>query len=198
MKSLPPYSRLIIENKLDATYVTVPQSPFDHKNKKMVVELFGAGLLMILLYFIVIWPKLNLFLAALGVLLGIYCAVMLYQLLRPTLPERWVLREDGLQFEGGRPPIQIDSTTYYRWGILKRIYIHHIELGGIFQRPQTLFLGLKELNYLRLHQRPSGNQLLVTYNNNTQQLELAQSATNWDREWLFQYLQTYYRLDNEQ
>ncbi len=70
MKSLPPYSRLIIESKLDATYVTVPQSPFDHKNKKMVVELFGAGLLMILLYFIVIWPSLNLFLAALGVLVG--------------------------------------------------------------------------------------------------------------------------------
>ncbi|MBK8430376.1 MAG: hypothetical protein IPL28_03325 [Chloroflexi bacterium] len=57
-------------------------------------------------------------------------------------------------------------------------------------------MSLKELNYLRLHQRPSGNQLLVTYNN-TQQLELAQGATNWDREWLFQYLQTYYHLDNE-
>ncbi|MDA0245170.1 MAG: hypothetical protein OT477_17275 [Chloroflexi bacterium] len=175
--------------------MTIPQSNPNKEINKEVAGIFGAVLALLLLYLLFSW--LNLFLVALAILAGIYCVLRLYQLLRPTLPERWVLREDGLQFDGGSPPIQIDSTTYYRWGILKRIYIHRIELGGIFQRPQTLFLSLKELNHLRLHQRPSGNQLLVTYDNNTQQLELAQGATNWDREWLFQYLQTYYHLDNE-
>ena len=179
MKPLPPNSNLRVEQQLGRVHIQLPHCPRPVRSRfwavGSTVGLFGLA--VVSADFAAAQHSL---LAVVWAAVALFSLFPLYRSLRPTAFstawEQWFVDDDGLY---------LDFSA-----------LSASEGGEEEARPQQLHLGRPELSGLHLHQRPSGNQLLLSYNN--QQLELAQGATNWDREWLFHFLQSCYQLDNEQ
>ena len=110
---------------------------------------------------------------------GAFPAYCLYRLFGPAVPELLRLRSNGMAYDLGVPPLQ----TPYRGGIsfkeARKVYFPkrtRIELD----RP------------LRLQETGSGNRLTV--NAGPERLELARSANEIEREWLYRTFAKRYSL----
>lgn len=120
--------------------------------------------------FLVLW----LGLWALGAAWAIF---VLYRLFRPSVAESLRLMPDGVAYDSGVPPLQMNffGQTNQReaWKNLfsKRL---HVELDR------------QQLQSLRLRETDSGNRL--TMDANAARLDAARSVSEVEREWLYQLL----------
>jgi len=120
-----------------------------------------------------------------GWALGVGFAVFaLYRIVRPTIPERFMLRDDGLDYDSGVAP--------------PRMYVghHRAQLWRDFlpKRIMRVFSGA-DLKTLRLREGEDANRLTVDVG--ADRYDLAKTCTDVEREWLFQTLSEHYRLADD-
>src|SRR5215470_8563833 len=116
---------------------------------------------------------------------GLFAAYYLFRIFRPAVPESFKLKRSALVYDSGIPPFQMN---YYRYG-------HQMEQWkSMFPKRTIVEIDRRQLETLRLRETDSGNRLTVDAN--AARLELAKSASEVEREWLYKVLAERYSLPN--
>lgn len=113
---------------------------------------------------------------------GAYAAFMAFRVLRPPVPESLKLMADGMAWDSGIPPLQ------YSYGYISR----NDYWKSIFPKRTRLKIDWKTLESLRLRENDSGNRLTVDIG--ALRLDIAKSASEIEREWLYRLLASRYSL----
>ena len=109
-----------------------------------------------------------------------------YQVFRPSVPESLRLMPDGVIYDSGIPA---PHSGYVLYGS-SRV---HLRLPRLFVPKRTrIELDRRKLQSLRLRETNDGNRLTVDAD--ALRLDIAQSATEIEREWLYQLLTKRYSL----
>ena len=120
--------------------------------------------------FLVLW----LGLWALGAAWAIF---VLYRLFRPAVAESLRLMPDGVAYDSGVPPLQM---SFFNQTNQREAW------KGLFSKRLRVELDRRQLQSLRLRDTDSGNRL--TIDANAARLDVARSASEVEREWLYQLL----------
>ena len=113
---------------------------------------------------------------------GAFAIYTLYRMLRPIIPESFRLMPEGVRYDSGNPPVQMN-------------------FGNISQRPnwKSYFpkriradIDRRQLQSLRLRQTDLGNRL--TIDAGVSRLDLARDASEIEREWLHKIIAERYSL----
>ena len=102
---------------------------------------------------------------------------VLYKLFRPSVPESLRLMPDGVVYDSGAPPLQMNFFSYAD---------HREHWKSLFSKRLRVELNREQLQSLRLRETDAGNRL--TIDANAARLDLARSASEVEREWLYQLL----------
>ena len=114
---------------------------------------------------------------------GAFVAYVAYRAFRPPVPETLRLQPNGVIYDSGIPPLMIKLDVAY----LKDIW------RSIFPKKRIRAqLDLRTLASLRLRETDDGNRLTVDAD--ASRLELARSASEVEREWLYELLARRYSL----
>ena len=110
-------------------------------------------------------------------MLGAACAIfVLYRLFRPSVAESLRLMPDGVAYDSGVPPLQMSSFGQNQREAWK----------NLFSKRLRVELDRGQLQSLRLRETDSGNRL--TIDTNGARLDVARSASEVEREWLYRVL----------
>ncbi len=109
---------------------------------------------------------------------------MIYRLVRPTIPERFALRLDGLDYDSG-----VASPRFYMGYRRAQSWRDYWP-----KRIRRVFAG-DDLKTLRLREGGDANRLTVDVG--AERFDLAKDCTEVEREWLFQTLSDHYRLADD-
>jgi hypothetical protein len=115
----------------------------------------------------------------LGGAMAVYWA---YRAFRPSVPESLRLMPNGVTYDSGILPLQTYSG--YTW--------HKDAWKSMFPKRTRVELDRRKLQSLRLRETNDGNRLTVDAD--ALRLDIAQSATEVEREWLYQLLTKRYSL----
>jgi hypothetical protein len=115
----------------------------------------------------------------LGGLLALY---YVFRLFRPSIPESFRLKRNGLSYDSGIPPFQF----YSRYTNQKEAW------KALFPKRAIVEIDRAQLATLRLRDTESGNRLTVDAN--AARLSLASAGSEIDREWLYKLLAERYSL----
>jgi hypothetical protein len=112
---------------------------------------------------------------------GAYAMYMAYRALRPSVPESLTLMPNSVTYDSGIPPLQINFgyATKDAW-------------KSMFPKRTRVELDRRKLQSLRLRETNDGNRLTVDAD--ALRLDIAQSASEIEREWLYQLLANRYSL----
>jgi hypothetical protein len=117
---------------------------------------------------------------------GCFAIAMLYRMLRPAIPESLTLSMPELGYDTGVPPMDFMSFNrqYYRsqtnpW-------------KKVFQRRKIVIFSPSDISTLKLRDVEGGNRLTIDKEN--ERIDLGQTLTEVEREWLFAQLKAAYRL----
>jgi hypothetical protein len=113
---------------------------------------------------------------------GGFAIYYLYRMFRPAVPESLRLKLNGIMYDSGVPPLQMqygDTMRKDAW----RSY---------FPKRTRVEIDRRQLASLRLRETDTGNRLTVDAG--AQRLEIAQSAGEIEREWLYRTLAKRYSL----
>jgi hypothetical protein len=113
---------------------------------------------------------------------GAMGANLAYRTFRPSVPESLRLMPDGVAYDSGIPPLQTYSD--YTW--------NKDAWKSMFPKRTRVELDRRKLQSLRLRDTNDGNRLTVDAD--ALRLDIAQSATEIEREWLYQLLTKRYSL----
>jgi hypothetical protein len=113
---------------------------------------------------------------------GAMVVYWLYRAFRPSVPESLKLLPDGVIYDSGIPPLQRYSG--YTW--------NKDAWKSMSPKRTRVELDRRELQSLRLRETSDGNRLTVDAG--ALRLDIAQSATEVEREWLYQLLAKRYSL----
>ena len=105
-----------------------------------------------------------------------------YRLFRPSVPESLKLMPNGVIYDSGIPPPQ----AYFGHTSPKDAW------KSMFPKRMRLELDRRSLQSLRLRETSDGNRLTVDAD--ALRIDLAQSASEIEREWLYQFLAKRYSL----
>lgn len=103
-----------------------------------------------------------------------------YRSFRPSVPEKLFLNTPFLIFDSGIPPLESDLRSGSRKKSYKSLF---------FKRKRIEFSPL-EFETMKLRETNSGNRLTIDKGND--RIDIAKNVTEIDREWLFNYLKSYY------
>jgi len=108
----------------------------------------------------------------------------LYRLLRPSIPERYVLQYDGLGYDSGVAPLRMSmgSFGYGRKPSWRDAWPKRVK--RVFPR--------EALETLRLREGGDANRLTIDVD--ADRYDLARDCTEVEREWLYRTLKAHYRL----
>lgn len=107
---------------------------------------------------------------------GIFAAFILFRAVRPPRPEKFLLNKPNLSFDTGIPPLRITISFRYQMEAYKTL----------FNRRKIYEFNPDTIKTLKLIETDSGNRLIIDVG--PQRLELAKTATEMEREWLFEVL----------
>ncbi len=113
---------------------------------------------------------------------GVMAVYWLYRMFRPSVPESLKLLPHSVSYDSGIPPFQPHS----------RYASHSDAWRSMFPRRTRLELDRRSLQSLRLRETGEGNRLTVDAN--ASRIEIARSASEIEREWLYQLLAKRYSL----
>jgi hypothetical protein len=113
---------------------------------------------------------------------GALAAYQLYRMFRPTVPESLRLRLNGVAYDSGVPPFQMPPANPSGTDTRK----------FLFPKRTRLELDRRQLASLRLRETDAGNRLTVDAD--AARLDIAQSAGEIEREWLYRTLAKRYSL----
>lgn len=116
-------------------------------------------------------------------LAGIAVVVCLYRISRPSIPGSLRLMLQGVRYDSGIPPFQMNPVNQMNsWKTL-------------FPKRTRVDIDRQKLKSLRLRETEAGNRLTVDAG--AARLDIAQSASEIEREWLYQVLAKRYSLPSE-
>jgi hypothetical protein len=115
---------------------------------------------------------------------GIFAAVSLYRMFRPSVPESLELRRNGVNYDSGIAPLQFDSS----WRTRKP----RDSWSALFPRRVRVDLDRRQLQSLRLRETDTGNRL--TLDVDAARIDIAPTASEVEREWLARLLAQRYSL----
>jgi hypothetical protein len=113
---------------------------------------------------------------------GALAAYSAYRAFRPSVPESLSLMPNAVRYDSGIPPLQTFSG--YTW--------HKDAWKSMFPKRTRVELDRRKLQSLRLRETNDGNRLTVDAD--AMRLDIAQAATEIEREWLYQLLTKRYSL----
>jgi hypothetical protein len=134
-----------------------------------------------------IYGKFQLFLAAWLVawtLAGIFAVIAVYRTFRPSVPETLELRRNSVGYDSGIAPPQFNRSERHKnpWANWK----------SMFAGRRRLELDRSRLQSLRLRETETGNRL--TFDLDSERIEIAATASEVEREWLARLLAHRYSL----
>lgn len=111
---------------------------------------------------------------------GIFAAYFLYRLFRKPIAEQLVLNKPYLSVDSGVPPFKMKFSMTNQKDYWK----------SLFPKRKRFEFTYDEIKSLKLRETDSGNRL--TIDKGSDRIEIATSATEIEREWLFKYLESNY------
>jgi hypothetical protein len=116
-------------------------------------------------------------------LAGIAVVLCLYRIFRPSIPGSLRLMLQGVRYDSGIPPFQMNPVNQMNsW-------------KSLFPKRTRVDIDRQKLKSLRLRETEAGNRLTVDAG--AARLDIAQSASEVEREWLYQVLAKRYSLPSE-
>jgi hypothetical protein len=109
-------------------------------------------------------------------LAGAFAVFFLYKIFRPSVSESLRLKPDGIAYDSGVPPFQMNFSQANQ----------HEAWKSLFSKRLRVELDRRQLQSLRLRETESGNRL--TLDANAARLDVARSVREVEREWLYQLL----------
>jgi len=113
---------------------------------------------------------------------GAAVVYMLYRMLRPIVPESFRLMPEGVRYDSGIPPVQMNYGAANQRRDWKSYFPKRIRAD----------IDRQELQSLRLSQSALGNRLTVDVN--VSRIDLARDASEIEREWLYKIITERYSL----
>ena len=112
---------------------------------------------------------------------GVWAVYLAYRAFRPSVPESLKLMPNGVTYDSGVPPLQMyfGYTSNKAWKLM-------------FPKRTRVELDRRNLQSLRLRGTNDGNRLTVDAD--ALRLDIAQSASEIEREWLYELLSKRYSL----
>lgn len=116
---------------------------------------------------------------------GVFAAYSAYRAFRPSVPESLRLMPSSVTYDSGIPPPQDFGygSPRDRW-------------QSTFPKRTRMELDWRKLQSLRLRETNDGNRLTVDADGS--RIDIAKSASEIDREWLYQLLAERYSLPSRQ
>lgn len=111
---------------------------------------------------------------------GIFAGYFVYRVFRKPVPEQLLLNKPNLSVDTGIPPFKMDFNLANQKDYWK----------SMFPKRKRIEINRDEMKTLQLREVDSGNRL--TIDKGMERLEIATSATEIEREWLFKYLSEIY------
>lgn len=111
---------------------------------------------------------------------GVFAGFFLYRLIRPSIPETILLGNPSIQHDSGVAPLQFSFGFKSQLDAWKQMFK---------KRKKTEFTS-EEIKTLKLREYGEGNRLTIDKGN--ERIELANGATELEREWLFETLPSQY------
>ncbi len=189
--NLPDSSEMRVEEKNGESIVTIPQK------KESIFRFFVGGFTIFWLggwsmgLFFAIKHLMNNWANAGGafimfwligwILGGVFAIYMLFVIFRKPIPERWRLKRDELSIDTGRPP-SIPNLSDVDFSDIRNF---------LPKKREKFTLNLDEIKSLRLIE---GSRNRLTIDKGVKRVDLAKGATEVEREWLFNYLKSFYGL----
>lgn len=122
-------------------------------------------------------------------LVGAGAAYLAYRAFRPSAPESLRLMLNTVTYDSGIPPLPT-LQTYWGFTSLKDLW------KSMFPKRTRVELDRRNLQSLRLRETNDGNRLTVDAD--AVRLDIAHSASEIEREWLYQLLAKRYSLPSPQ
>ncbi len=116
-------------------------------------------------------------------LAGAFAVYLAYRSFRPSVPESLRPMPNSVTWDSGIPPLQAYGSRKDYW-------------KSVFPKRTRVELDWRKLHSLHLRETNDGNRLTV--DTDAVRLNIAQSASEIEREWLYQLLATHYSLPLEQ
>jgi len=113
---------------------------------------------------------------------GIFAMYYLYRIFRPSVPESLKLTRNAVIYDSGVPPLQMTS----RYANSKDAW------QNLLPKRTRVEIDRRQLQSLRLRDTDTGNRLTVDAG--ALRLDIAKSASEVEREWLYQVLARQYSL----
>ena len=107
-----------------------------------------------------------------------------YRAFSPSIPESLTLKPGSVAYDSGMPPLQSFSSTAYT--------SRKDAWKSMFPKRTRVELDRRKLESLRLRETSDGNRLTVDVD--ATRLDIGQSASEIEREWLYQLLGNRYSL----
>jgi len=114
---------------------------------------------------------------------GVFAFFALYQLLRPSAPEEYVLQYPELGYDSGTPPFTMSFDYRSQMNVWRKL---------LRKRAQEQF-SPSDLRTLKLREFESGNRL--TIDKGSERIELGSSLSEIEREWLYRQIIQKYRIE---
>ena len=114
---------------------------------------------------------------------GILAAYSVFRIFRPGVPETFVLKRGGVDYDSGIPPLELNS---YRKDAGRNYW------SSMFSKRLRTELGRQQLQSLRLRETEVGNRLTIDVG--AKRVELASQTSEVEREWLARVLASRYSL----
>jgi len=105
----------------------------------------------------------------------------IYRALRPSVPESLRLLSDGVTYDSGIPPLQTGDHRS-----------RNLDWKSMFPKRTHVELDWQKLQSLQLRETNDGNRLTVDVDGT--RVDIARSASEIEREWLYQLLAERYSL----
>jgi hypothetical protein len=109
----------------------------------------------------------------------------LYRIFRPSIPESLRLMLQGVRYDSGIPPFRMNPRSMNQMDSRK----------FLFPKRTRVEIDRRQLRTLRLRETEAGNRLTVDAG--AVRLDIAQSASEVEREWLYQVLAKRYSVPSE-
>ena len=111
---------------------------------------------------------------------GLFAVYTIYRIFRKSAPEELLLSKPTLSMDTGVAPFKMSFGITNQMDYWKSMFV----------RRKKIEFSQKEIKTLKLRETQSGNRL--TIDKNSERIELAKSASEIEREWLFHYLSQSY------
>jgi hypothetical protein len=117
---------------------------------------------------------------------GVFAVYYAYRAFRPPIPETLTLKRGSVLYDSGIPALQMNYGYNYSYANQREAW------RAMFPKRTIVEIDRRQLETLRLRETDTGNRLTVDAN--AARIDLAATASEIEREWLYRTLASRYSL----